>query len=47
MKRSTIMIQDEVNTKLRRKQAYLIKTTNEYISFSNVVNMVLTGQIKL
>ncbi len=46
-KRITIMLDDDLDKKLRIKQADLIKKTQESISFSKVINEVVRGKIKL
>jgi len=40
-KRITLMLDDAVLTRLRKKQAHLIKTTHEGHSLSSVTNDVL------
>ncbi len=40
-KRVTIMIDDDLDKKLRMKQAEIIKKTSETCSFSRVLNEVL------
>ena len=37
-KRVTIMIDDDLDKKIRQKQAKLIQKTNQSVSFSNVIN---------
>ena len=37
-KRVTIMIDDDLDKKIRLKQAKLIQKTNQSVSFSNVIN---------
>jgi len=44
--RITIMLEDELQKKLRDKQAKLIKQSNKSVSFSQVVNMTLNDAIK-
>jgi len=46
-KRITLMIDSELVTKIRNKQAELIKKTSKSVSFSSVANQVFRGQIKL
>ncbi len=46
-KRVTIMVNSELDKKLRRKQAKLIEKLNKTISYSSVVNDVLSGKYKL
>lgn len=41
------MLDDDLDKKLRIKQADLIKKTQESISFSKVINEVVRGKIKL
>jgi len=45
-KRVTIIIDDDVNTKLRLKQAKLIQKRKEAISFSRVINDVCRDGLK-
>ena len=45
-KRVTIIIDDDVNTKLRLKQARLIQKNKETISFSRVINDVCRDGLK-
>ena len=45
-KRVTIIIDDDVNTKLRLKQARLIQKNKEAISFSRVINDVCRDGLK-
>ena len=45
-KRVTIMIDDEVDKKLRNVQAKLIQETNSSISYSEVVNDALRKNLK-
>jgi len=40
------MLEDELQKKLRDKQAKLIKQSNKSVSFSQVVNMTLNDGIK-
>jgi len=44
--RITIMLEDELQKKLRDKQAKLIKQSNKSVSFSQVVNQTLNDAIK-
>lgn len=46
-KRITIMLDDDMDKKLRMKQADLIRKTQKSISFSKVINDVLRGKVKL
>ena len=46
-KRVTIMLDSDLETKIRVKQAELMKKNNETVSFSSVVNDVLRGVIKI
>ena len=46
-KRITIMLDDDMDKKLRIKQAEMIKKTQNSISFSKVINETLRGKIKL
>lgn len=46
-KRVTIMIDDEIDKKVRLKQADIIRKTQASTSFSSVVNQILRGKIKL
>ena len=46
-KRITIMLDDDMDKKLRMKQADLIRKTQLSISFSKVINDVLRGKVKL
>lgn len=46
-KRVTIMITEELDKKVRLKQAKLIQKTNSNISYSNVINNVLSGDYKI
>jgi len=46
-KRITIMLDDDMDKKLRIRQADLIKKSQSSISFSKVINEVLRGKIKL
>ena len=46
-KRITIMLDDDMDKKVRTRQAELIKKTQSSVSFSSVINDVLRGKIKL
>lgn len=46
-KRVTIMIDDELDKRIRVKQASLIKATNGTVSFSSVINGALRGKFKV
>jgi len=46
-KRITIMLDDDLDKKLRLKQADMIKKTQNSISFSKVINDVIRGKVKL
>ncbi len=46
-KRITIMLDDEIDKKLRNKQAALIVKNGSSVSFSSVINDVLRGDYKL
>ncbi len=46
-KRITIMLDDDMDRKVRIKQAELIKKTQSSVSFSSVINDVLRGKIKI
>lgn len=41
------MLDDDMDKKLRMKQADLIRKTQKSISFSKVINDVLRGKVKL
>ena len=45
-KRVTIMIDDDLDKKLRLLQAKLISKTNESVSYSQVINQELRKQVK-
>ena len=45
-KRVTIMIDDDLDKKLRLLQAKLISKTNESVSYSRVINNELRKQLK-
>ena len=46
-KRVTIMIDDDLDKKVRIKQADLIRKYQKSTSFSSVVNDIIRGKIKL
>ena len=46
-KRVTIMLDDDIDTKLRRRQAKIISSETKSVSFSSVINNVLRGTYKL
>ena len=46
-KRVTIMLDDDLDRKVRLRQAELIKKNQKSTSFSSVINNVLRGKIKL
>ena len=46
-KRVTIMIADDLDRKLRLKQAKLISQKQVSVSYSSVINAVLRGEIKI
>ncbi|HET6517754.1 MAG TPA: hypothetical protein VFG25_06000 [Nitrosopumilaceae archaeon] len=46
LRRVTIMLDDDLQKKLREKQAKLIKKGNKNVSFSQVVNQTLSEAIK-
>jgi len=46
-KRITIMLDDDMDRKLRIKQADLIRKNQKSTSFSKVINDVLRGKVKL
>ena len=46
-KRVTIMIADDLDKKVRLRQAKMIQQTTASVSFSSVINEVLRGKIKL
>lgn len=46
LRRITIMIDDELQKKLREKQAKLIKQNNKSVSFSQVINQTLKDAIR-
>jgi hypothetical protein len=45
-KRVTIMLDDDLDKKMRLMQAKLIQTTTSSVSFSNVLNTVLRDSLK-
>ena len=45
-KRVTIMIDDELDKKLRQMQAKLIQKENKSISYSHVINVMLKNSMK-
>ncbi len=45
-KRVTIMIDDELDKKLRQMQAKLIQKENKSISYSHVINVALKNSMK-
>lgn len=46
LRRITIMLDDDLQKKLREKQAKLIKKGNKSVSFSQVVNQTLSEAVK-
>ncbi|GFN40731.1 MAG: conserved hypothetical protein [Marine Group I thaumarchaeote] len=46
LRRITIMLDDDLQKKLREKQAQLIKQSKKSVSFSKVVNLILSEGIK-
>ena len=46
-RRVTIMIDDELDKKVRLKQAKIIQKTQQTTSYSSVINRVLDGEFKL
>lgn len=46
-KRVTIMIDDDLDKKVRDKQAQLIKKESRSVSFSSVINDVLRNKFRL
>ena len=46
-KRVTIMISEDLDKKVRRKQARLIQEKTTSISYSSVINDVLRGDYKI
>ena len=45
-RRVTIMLDDDLVTKIRQKQAKLIQKENESVSFSKVLNSLLEDSLK-
>ncbi|MDH3277901.1 MAG: hypothetical protein OEL77_06000 [Nitrosopumilus sp.] len=45
-KRVTIMLDDDIDKKMRLLQAKMIQTTTSSVSFSNVLNQVLRENLK-
>jgi hypothetical protein len=45
-KRITIMLDDELNKKIRSMQAKMIQKENKSVSFSQVLNLVLQDSLK-
>ncbi len=45
-KRVTIMIDDDLDKKMRMLQARMIQSTTSSVSFSNVLNQVLRESLK-
>ncbi|HUU48171.1 MAG TPA: hypothetical protein VMW55_05245 [Nitrosopumilaceae archaeon] len=45
-KRVTIMLDDDLDKKMRLLQAKMIQTTTSSVSFSNVLNQVLRENLK-
>ena len=46
-KRVTIMISDDLDRKVRDKQASLIKKASKSISYSHVINQCLANKLRL
>ncbi len=46
LRRITIMLDDDLQKKLREKQAKLIKQSKKSVSFSKVVNLTLSEAVK-
>lgn len=46
-KRVTIMISDDLDRKVRDKQAQLIKKETRSVSYSSVINDALRGKIRV
>ncbi len=44
--RITVMLDDDVVTKIRQKQAKMIQKENKSVSFSKVINLVLEDSLK-
>jgi hypothetical protein len=45
-KRVTIMLDNDLDKKMRLMQAKMIQSTTSSVSFSNVLNMVLRNSLK-
>lgn len=45
-KRVTIMLDDDLDKKLRSVQAKAIQSSNESVSFSNVINQTIRKNLK-
>ena len=45
-KRITVILDDDIDKKLRLLQAKYIKDTNKAVSFSSVINQVLSKELK-
>ncbi|WP_016939615.1 MULTISPECIES: hypothetical protein [Nitrosopumilus] len=46
MKRVTIMIDDELDKKLRQRQSKMIRESNSSVSYSRVINELLDKYLK-
>ena len=46
-KRVTIMISDDLDKKVREKQAKMIRASSTSVSYSRVINEVLSGKTRL
>ena len=46
-KRVTIMIADDLDKKIRNKQAKLIQSESRSVSYSSVINSALRGKFKV
>jgi len=46
LRRITIMLDDDLQKKLRERQAKLIKQSKKSVSFSKVVNLTLSEAVK-
>lgn len=46
-KRVTIMLDDDLDRRLRLRQAKLITQTQNSVSFSSVINKIIRGELKL
>ena len=44
--RITIMLDDDLVTKIRQKQAKMIQKENKSVSFSKIINMTLEESLK-